>query len=131
VYSLIPAVLVVAFAGVVLEVALRLRYERTEQITGAAEWQVAEFGGFSYHWDRYHPVLGWTNQPGYRSGADVPFAGTINSQGIRATLDCAPRAADGVRRIALFGDSLAFGVEVDDGNTVADHLAETGQPGRF
>jgi len=49
---------------------------------------------------------------------------TINSQGIRATHDFAPRAADGVRRIALFGDSLAFGEEVDDGNTVADHLAE-------
>jgi len=124
VFSLVPAAFIVALAGAVLEIVLRVRYEGTEQITGAAEWQVAEFGGFRYHWDRYHPLLGWTNQPGYRSGADLPFAVTINSQGVRATYDFAPRAADGVSRIAVFGDSLAFGEEVDDGDTVADHLAE-------
>lgn len=122
-FSIVPAFLLLVIAGGVLEVALRLRYEGTQQITGAAEWQVADFGGFSYHWDRYHPLLGWTNQPNYRSGADVPFVVTINSQGIRATHDFTPRAPDGVRRIAIFGDSLAFGEEVDDGQTVADHLA--------
>lgn len=123
-FSLIPAITVLVTAGGLLEVGLRLRYDSTEQITGAAEWRVADFGGFSYHWDRYDPLLGWTNQPGYRSSADLPFVVSINSQGLRATHDFAPRAADGVTRIALFGDSLAFGEEVDDGHTVADHLAE-------
>jgi len=124
VFSLIPAILLVVLAGAVFEIVLRVRYDGTEQITGAAKWRVANFGGFSYHWDRYHPLLGWTNQPSYRSGADLPFTVTINSQGLRATTDFAPRAADGVSRIALFGDSLAFGEEVDDGHTVADHLAD-------
>jgi hypothetical protein len=124
VFSLIPAALVVVLAGAVFEIFLRVRYDSTEQITGAAEWRVADFGGFSYHWDRYDPLLGWTNQPGYRSGADLPYAVTINAQGLRATHDFAPRAADGVTRIAVFGDSLVFGEEVDDGATVADHLAE-------
>jgi hypothetical protein len=124
VFSVIPAVLVVALAGAVFEIVLRVRYDSTEQITGAAQWRVADFGGFSYHWDRYDPLLGWTNQPGYRSGASLPFMVTINSQGIRATHDFAPRAADEVTRVAVFGDSLAFGEEVDDGETVADHLAQ-------
>ncbi|MDX2438181.1 MAG: hypothetical protein QNL88_14160 [Acidobacteriota bacterium] len=123
-FSLIPALLLLVIAAALLEVVLRARYESTEKITGAAEWRVADFGGFSYHWDRYHPLLGWTNQPGYRSDGTVPFTVTINSLGLRATRDYAPVAANGVRRIALFGDSLAFGEEVDDGETVADHLGE-------
>ncbi len=123
-FSLVPTVLLVVIAVALFEVALRVRYESTEKITGAAEWRVADFGGFSYHWDSYHPLLGWTNQPGYRSDETVPFSVTINSQGLRATDDYAPVAVNGVRRIALFGDSLAFGEEVDDGETVADHLGE-------
>jgi hypothetical protein len=123
-FSLIPVVAVMVIAGGLLEIVLRFRYEGVEQITGAAEWRVADFGGFSYHWDRYDPLLGWTNQPGYRSGPNLPFVVTINSQGLRAPHDFAPRAPDGVNRIALFGDSLAFGEEVDDGHTVADYLAE-------
>lgn len=121
-FSLIPVLVVVLLAGAIFEVVLRSRYEETGQITGAAEWQVAEFGGFSYRWDRYHPLLGWTNEPGYESGADIPFTVTINSQGLRATHDFSPSPAPGVHRIALFGDSLAFGEEVDDGETIADHL---------
>lgn len=128
IFSLVPALVVVLLAGAILEVVLRSRFEGTGQITGAAEWQVAEFGGFSYRWDRYHPLLGWTNQPGYKSDASVPFTVTINSQGLRATQDFTPRAEDGIRRVALFGDSLAFGEEVDDGETIADHLA-TIRPG--
>ena len=33
----------------------------------------------------YDPELGWTNLPGYVSDRTVPFAVTINSQGLRAT----------------------------------------------
>ena len=127
-FSLIPAALLLVIAVSLLEITLRIRHERIEQITGAAEWRVADFGGFSYHWDRYDPLLGWTNQPGYRSTENAPYSVSINSQGLRAAHDFTPGAANGRRRIALFGDSLVFGEEVDDGETIADHL-ENIRPG--
>jgi hypothetical protein len=121
-FSLIPLLSVTVLAGGILEVVLRFRYHDIVRITGAAEWEVAEFGGFTYGWDRYHPMLGWTNVPGYRSDAGVPFEVTINSQGLRGSREFAPTPDPAVTRIALFGDSLAFGEEVDDDATIAAHL---------
>jgi hypothetical protein len=104
------------------EIALRLRFESPAEITGAAVWEAAEFGDLTYHWDRYHPVLGWTNEPGYVSDRAVPFQITINSIGLRGAREYSRDASPGVTRIALFGDSLAFGEEVDDDETIGAHL---------
>jgi dolichol-phosphate mannosyltransferase len=118
-------VVVVAAAGTaaVVELGVRVRYGNdVSRITGAAEWQTAEWKGLVYSWDLYHPRLGWTNLPGYRSGADVPFRITINAQGLRGTREYEQISSPAVRRIALFGDSFAFGLEVDDDETVPAQL---------
>ena len=104
------------------EVALRVRYGKIERITGASEWEVARSDGLTYHWDEYHPRLGWTNRAGYRSDDRVPFAVTINGQGLRGPRDYAARPPEGVRRLAVFGDSMTFGEEVDDDGTLPAHL---------
>jgi len=119
---LLLALLSSSFALAAVEGAFRLRYGRIERITGAVEWRPDRWGGLTYHWDQYDPLLGWTNRPGYRSDASVPFRVTINGQGLRAPGDYPAAPAPGVRRIALFGDSCAFGEEVDDDQTVAAHL---------
>ncbi len=107
---------------VVSEVSLRIAHGKIERITGAVEWEVASWKDVSYFWDKYHPLYGWTNLPGYRSDDRVPFKVTINNQGLRATEDYAPSPPDGVERIAVFGDSCTFGEEVDDGETLPAYL---------
>ncbi len=119
--SLAAAAAIVALmaGGAAWEIALRVRHEgRVERITGVVPWRVATWGGLTYHWDAYHPTLGWTNQPGYRSDAEVPFHVSINAQGLRATREYAPRPPAGTRRVAVFGDSFVFGEEVDDDETL-------------
>jgi hypothetical protein len=112
-------VLLVAVGG---ELWLRARHGRIERITGATEWETDSWQGLTYFWDRYHPLLGWTNRPGYRSDSRVPFEIAINAQGLRSERDYAERPPPGVERVALFGDSCAFGEEVDDDGTVSFHL---------
>jgi hypothetical protein len=118
--------IVALFAGVATlagaEAMLRFHYRDIARITGATEWETASFEGLTYHWDAYHPRYGWTNQPGYRSDARIPFRVTINAQGLRAPRDYAAQPPEGVQRIAFFGDSMAFGEEVDDGETVPAFL---------
>jgi hypothetical protein len=101
------------------EFFLRSRFDEIHHITGAAPWRQAEWQGLTYGWDRYDPDLGWTNLPGYRSPPNAPFTVTINSLGLRAAEEYAPTPPDGRDRIAVFGDSLAFGEEVDDNRTVS------------
>ncbi len=104
---------------------LRSRYKDIARITGISEWQTAEWQGLTYHWDEYHPRYGWTNRPGYRSGESIPFKVSINGQGLRGAQDYAPHPAPGTRRIMLFGDSLAFGEDVDDMETVSHYLGRS------
>ena len=104
------------------ELWLRARYDGVEEITGVVPWTLGEWEGLTYHWDAYHPTLGWTNVPGYRSDRTVPFRVSINAQGIRAVREFAPAPPDGAARVILLGDSCAFGEEVNDGQTVAAHL---------
>jgi hypothetical protein len=106
------------------EALLRLRYGRVSAITGAPEWRTAEWRGLVYLWDRYHPRHGWTNLPGYRSDERISFRVAINRQGLRGARDYAPRPPPGRRRMAVFGDSLAFGEEVDDDESVPHYLGE-------
>lgn len=122
VFSLAPLLGALLIAGAVAEIVLRARYEAIEKITGVAAWRLDRWMDLTYHWDQYHPLLGWTNLPGYRSDRSVPFQVTINQQGIRATREFAPEPAPGVTRIALFGDSATFGEEVDDDATLPHHL---------
>jgi hypothetical protein len=121
-YSVTPLLVIVLFGWAISEISLRSRFDAIEEITGAAPWQAVGFGGFTYQWDEYHRLLGWTNVAGYRSDATIPFDVKINSQRLRASHDFTRRPASGITRIALFGDSLAFGEEVDNGETIADHL---------
>jgi hypothetical protein len=106
------------------EALLRLHYGHIAALTGVPEWQTAEWQGLVYLWDRYHPRHGWTNRPGYRSDERVPFQVAINRQGLRGARDAAPHPAPGRRRIAVFGDSLVFGEEVDDDETVPHYLGD-------
>jgi len=58
----------------------------------------------------YHEVLGWTPRPGSESANGMY---RYNSQGIRSAVPAyADRPAEGVLRIALFGDSFTHGDDV-------------------
>ena len=58
----------------------------------------------------YHEVLGWAPRPGSKSANGMY---SYNSQGIRSPLPAyADRPAEGVLRIALFGDSFTHGDDV-------------------
>jgi hypothetical protein len=120
--ALFPSALFAFAVIAAAETALRFRYGRIHELTGAAEWTEFEWHGLSYFWDQYHPLLGWTNRPGYRSDERVPFRVTINDQGLRASRSYPPRPPAGVRRVAVFGDSCTFGEEVDNDATVPAHL---------
>jgi hypothetical protein len=104
------------------EIVLRVRYAGIERITGATEWSQSSWQTLTYFWDQYHPTYGWTNVPGYRSDERVPFDLSVNRQGLRGERDHARRPAEGIRRIAVFGDSCVFGEEVDDDQTVPFYL---------
>jgi len=62
--------------------------------------------------DALDPELGWRYKAGYSTSTDH-----LNAQGLRAlhVYDSLPRP--GVLRVAVFGDSFAYGNEVEDDNT--------------
>jgi len=120
--ALVPSLTLVVLVAVAGELGLRARHGSVGRITGATEWQTDSWQGLTYFWDQYHPMLGWTNLPGYRSDSRVPFEIVINAQGLRSERDYAERPQPGVERVALFGDSCAFGEEVDGDATVSFHL---------
>lgn len=121
-YALVPSLTLVVLVAVAGELWLRRRHESIDRITGATEWKTDSWQGLTYFWDQYHPILGWTNLPGYRSDSLVPFEIVINAQGLRSDRDYEERPPPGVARVALFGDSCAFGEEVDGDETVSFHL---------
>jgi hypothetical protein len=122
IFAFVPLLLLAFLAAVAGEAFLRTRYEGTAAINGVTQWQAAEWGDLTYHWDIYHPVLGWTNLPGYEGTDDIPFEVTINSQGLRGTKEYAKQPPDGIQRILVFGDSTVFGEEVDDVETIPAYL---------
>jgi hypothetical protein len=122
VFAAIPVTVVLLLGLETAEVWLRMKFEKIERITGVADWEVASYKGLTYFWDTYHPLYGWTNLPGYRSDAKVPFRVTINGQGLRADRDYPPQANPGIKRIAVLGDSCTFGEEVNDDQTLPYHL---------
>lgn len=71
------------------------------------------------------PRFGWINAPNEQ--ATTPWSFHINAQGMRATHEYPIEKRPGVTRIAVLGDSYAFGYEVDDGETYAA-LLERGLP---
>ena len=73
---------------------------------------------------RMQANLGGRHTQGPRDGHS--FMVTTNEDGLRTTL--ARARTPGVPRVALLGDSTVFGWGVDDGDTVADGVAE-GLPG--
>ncbi len=121
-FASLPTLLLLALGGAALEALLRARHADVSEISGVSDWQIVEEGGLTYGWDAYHPTLGWTNAPGWRSDASAPYAVTINGQGLRAPRDYAPEPPPGRLRVAVFGDSMVFGEEVDDDQTVPHHL---------
>lgn len=124
-YSLVPPLALVASMAAGFEVWLRARHDSTAELTGVvSEWRTETWRGLTYHWDEYHPTLGWTNVAGYRGDDRIPFRLTINAQGLRAEREYAPRPPEGVPRVAVFGDSTTFGEEVDDDATVPFHLED-------
>ena len=71
------------------------------------------------------PELGWVNKPGVRTRVEGPklsYGVEINDRGLRDR-EHAYEKPDGVLRVALLGDSLAWGWGVDNGLCFAD-LAE-------
>jgi hypothetical protein len=67
------------------------------------------------------PTVGWTNRPGV-----IPFGDQmehVNAQGLRGLQEFSSEKPLGVVRIAVFGDSFAFGMDVADGDGYAAVLA--------
>lgn len=123
-FSLLPGFALLVSSGIVGEIVLRTRHASLQQITGVAPWKPGQWEELTYHWDEYHPRLGWTNVAGYRSDHRVPFDVQINGQGLRADRDYLPEASAGTCRIAVFGDSCTFGEEVDGDQTVPYFLEQ-------
>lgn len=121
-FAAVPPLALLAAAWAAGEVWLRGQFRSTAEITGVTPWRTDRWGDLAYHWDAYDPLLGWTNRPGYASDERVPFRVTIDERGLRPARKLAVPKPPGVRRVALFGDSCAFGEEVDDGVTVTAHL---------
>ena len=63
-----------------------------------------------------HPTLGWTN-PGGEVDAIGGATAHVNARGLRADREYSIERPAGVTRIEVFGDSFAFGTEVDDEST--------------
>jgi lysophospholipase L1-like esterase len=76
----------------------------------------------------FHPVRGWANSPGIRVvGASEEYVTTLthNSLGLRGG-ELSARKPDGAARVLVVGDSMTYGLGVEDGETypaVLDHLA--------
>jgi len=72
------------------------------------------------HGFQHDPLLGWVPLANYHSGRV-----SINAAGIRGTTDYLIEKPAGVFRIAVFGDSFAFGEGVSDDQTFASLLEES------
>jgi hypothetical protein len=70
---------------------------------------------------RVDPDLGWTNGPKVENGDGTVSTDSVGARG-RGERSAAP--ADGVLRIAVFGDSFTFGDEVATGETWAARLED-------
>jgi hypothetical protein len=69
------------------------------------------------------PLVGWTNRPSaMRTETGME---TTSSQGLRGTRLYSPEKPAGVLRIEVFGDSFAFGSEVDDEDCYSAVLERT------
>jgi lysophospholipase L1-like esterase len=67
----------------------------------------------------YSEVYGWAPRPGIRQ-VDAGVVTTINAHGYRG--EALPEAKSGKRRIVVIGDSVAFGLYVQDSDTFAAAL---------
>jgi lysophospholipase L1-like esterase len=79
----------------------------------------------------YDPDLGWVNKPGVKTrvvAARFAYNVEINSKGMRDR-EHEYEPENGVFRIALLGDSLAWGWGVENGECFADLLEERLSPG--
>ena len=102
-FALVPTLVLLLVGGALAEIFLRSRHETPATITGVTGWQLHESDGLTYAWDAYHPRLGWTNAPDYRSDARVPYAVTINGQGLRAPRDYIPAPPPGRPGVPIGG----------------------------
>jgi hypothetical protein len=121
--ALRAALLVVSLA--VVEISLRLAF--TTELFGRLLWRCGPYGAriAAITGARGHaPVatgreidskLGWTNPVGRTVIGDVVMHGS--AQRLRGTRTYARVKPPGIRRIEVFGDSFAFGSEVDDDST--------------
>jgi lysophospholipase L1-like esterase len=119
--SLVPNLLLLAascaVALLVVEVALRLT---TSSVPAAPPEQGR--GKAS----RFDPLLGWANKEGARTRLETPeFSAevTINSKGLRGR-EVPYERTPGRPRIALLGDSFAWGFGVSDDEVIAVRLEE-------
>src|SRR5262249_1314045 len=106
-----------------LEVALQTRQMLLQRTTAAEQGRTAltQAATLRLHRRSQDPVLKYEIRP----GAVVERDGVlyrINAQGLRDDKDVSPKQA-GERRIVVLGDSIAFGLGVDQGWTFT-HLIE-------
>lgn len=66
-----------------------------------------------------HPVLGWTNRPGYSRPEETYHT---NSRGLRGRAEYTLSPPDEAIRVSAFGDSFTFGSDVGDDETWESQL---------
>lgn len=121
---LLALILALGIAEIGLRVAGfgRVKFEKKSEIR--AEWiQVPE-----HSWVEHHPVLGWYSQKNRTASLKSPqfpeVAVHTNSSGFRGTREYSILKPQGIKRVALLGDSFAFGFGVQDRETFAVSLEE-------
>ncbi len=107
-----------AVAAAIAELAFRLLLPDTSRYSVAAT-------GNQYHFYRFDAQLGWANTPGARgtfARGEFSYDVAINSHGMRQA-ELPLRKPDGVRRIAVLGDSFVWGIGVADEDRFTERVA--------
>ncbi len=126
IFSLILGGLMIALVHVMCGVFMRIMSTRDDRLAMRGEITLRQSSRDEIRRSiegkegaNFHPVIGWVPRPGRRTSLY-----SINKQGVRATHEYPPRAADESRRVLCMGDSFTIGIAVADDQTYPAHAEQ-------